>query len=220
MRVLVVEDSVQIAANIGDFLTMLGHDVDFCYNGQSALKRVLEAKFDVMILDIMMPGWDGLTTCRKVRAEMEDYLPIIFLTARDQLDDKLAGFSAGADDYLVKPFAMQELVARLDAITQRGKEALESFVTYGDLKIEVHSESVFYQEKPVKVDPVQFKLLKLLTRIAPKVVSKSDLEYALWQDVEVESSVLRTHIYRLRKALPDCVLETVRGKGYRINALP
>lgn len=219
MRILVVEDSVQIAANIGDYLSMLGHSVDFCYTGQAALKRLQEVSFDVLILDIMMPGWDGLTTCRKIREQLHQYLPIIFLTARDQLEDKLAGFAAGGDDYLVKPFAMQELVVRLDAITQRGKQALTQIMSCGELSLDLDNEEVTYQKNKLKVDPVQFKLLKNLLPIAPKVMSKEDLEYALWQDAEVESSVLRTHIYRLRKVLPEGVLETVRGRGYRINAL-
>ncbi len=219
MRVLIVEDSIQIAANIGEFLEIKGHSVDFCYSGQAALELLSDNQFDVMILDIMMPGLDGLSTCKKIRQQGQEQLPILFLTARDTLEDKLAGFAAGGDDYLVKPFALQELLARITAITSRAKGGRSHQLSFSGLTLSTETEQAFYQDQPVKLDPLLFKLLKILLLSAPRIVHKQDLEYELWHGEHIDSSVLRTHIYRLRKVLPEGLLETVRGKGYRLNEI-
>ncbi|CAH0531992.1 Response regulator MprA [Allocatenococcus thiocycli] len=219
MRVLIVEDSIQIAANIGEYLEIMGHSVDFSYTGQAALELLSENQFDVMILDIMMPGLDGLSTCRKIREQGREHLPILFLTACDTLEDKLAGFAAGGDDYLVKPFAMQELLARLEALTLRSKGGRSHEITFSGLTLSTETEQAFFQNNRLKLDPLLFKLLKTLLLSAPRIVHKQDLEYELWHGETIDSSVLRTHIYRLRKVLPEGLLETVRGKGYRLNEI-
>lgn len=217
MRVLIVEDTPDIAANIGDYLTIKGFQTDFAYRGEAALQRIHEARFDVIILDVMMPGMDGLSVCEAMRNEHLLDTPILFLTARDTLDDKLAGFAAGGDDYLVKPFAMAELEARLNALILRHQGQRQKTLAAGPLTLNLSTQEAFYQQKSLQLDQVQFRLLQHLIRQYPGVAHKKDLEYALWQDEDIEGSALRTHIYRLRKALPGGVLETVRGAGYRLN---
>ncbi|MCE2595815.1 response regulator transcription factor [Motilimonas cestriensis] len=218
MRVLIVEDNADISANIGDFLAMLGHRVDFAYHGKAALTLLAQERFDAMVLDVMMPVMDGINACQQIRQSEYASMPIIFVTARDTLADKLAGFDAGGDDYLVKPFALPELAARLESIVQRKQGLRAPKITVAGLSYDKLNQQVSYLDQPLNLDPVQVKLVKTLLSHAPAIVSKHDLSYALWQDEDVEGSALRTHIYRLRKTLPVGLLETVRGKGYRIHA--
>ncbi len=217
MRILVVEDTIDIAANIGDYLEIKGHEVDFAYHGQAALALLKQSQFDVIVLDIMMPGIDGLTLCKLLRNQFCLDIPILFLTARDSLEDKLTGFEVGGDDYLVKPFALEELHCRLQALCTRGRRKIRKTLCYGPLTIDPNAMSASCAGQALRLDPIQFDILKLLLQNAPVLVTKEDIEYAIWQGDAGESSALRTHIYRLRSALNDDLIETVHGKGYRIR---
>lgn len=218
MRVLIVDDHQDAVANMADYLTLMGYDVDVAYQGKAALSLLTSFSFDAIVLDVMMPVQDGLTTCRQIRQSEHADTPIIFVTARDTLEDKLDGFRAGADDYLVKPFELAELGARLEAVLARASRRMAPELAYGQLRLCLNTNQAYYREKPLSLDPTQREILKLLLRKAPAVVSQSDIAYHVWQDELIESSALRTQIYRLRRALPAGTLQTVRGCGYRLDA--
>ena len=222
MRVLIIEDNQDLAANIGDFLEDSGHVVDFAMDGISGLHLAITQPVDVIILDIMLPGIDGFSLCRRFREESEKPTPILMLTAKDTLGDKLEGFDAGADDYLVKPFALEELEARLMALVRRSahydaSKILES----GPVRVDIGQRQVTINETPVKLNRTCFKILVKLMQCAPEVVSREDLEHHLWGDWKPASDALRTHIYALRKALnkkdKPLLIETVVGIGFRIK---
>ena len=135
LRILIVEDNIDIAENISDYLELQGHVTDFAMDGIGGLHLAITQEYDVIILDIMLPGMDGLTFCRKLREEGQKVTPVLMLTARDTLSDKLEGFDAGADDYLVKPFELEELVARMQALVRRSDLGKEKPLRVGDLEI-------------------------------------------------------------------------------------
>jgi DNA-binding response OmpR family regulator len=220
MRILVAEDNHATAANLGDYLEFFGHDIDFAYNGQAAIQLLDESRFDLIILDIMMPVMNGLTACSAIRAGRHADIPIIFLTARDTLEDKLAGFKAGADDYLVKPFELQELHARVEALEARNQRRLSPEFRYGALVYDVGTDTVTANDEKLALDPTQKRIVCLLIKKAPKLVGNQDIAYEIWKgDEPEETSALRTQIYRLRKVLPEGILVTERGKGYRLNVV-
>jgi len=202
IRVLVIEDNQDLAANIGDFLEDSGHVVDYAMDGISGLHLAVTQPVDVIVLDIMLPGIDGYSLCRRFREESEKPTPILMLTARDTLDDKLEGFDAGADDYLLKPFALEELEARLMALVRRSPQYDASkILESGPVRVDIGQRQVTINGTPVRLNRTCFKILVKLMQSAPEVVSREDLEYHLWGDWKPASDSLRTHIYALRKAL-------------------
>ena len=224
MRVLLVDDNQTLAQSLGDFLEELGYEMDFAYSGHGGLALVEENHYDVIVLDVSMPGMDGLKTCELIRETLHNPVPIIFLTARDTLKDKIAGFEAGADDYLVKPFAPEELHYRLKAIVSRGQRADVGRQQVGGLIID-HGKSVVYREgKAISLNSTQMSILKTLAQQAPNPVSREKLSSVMWQDGVPDSEPLRTHIYRLRVALDKpfdkALITTVYGIGYRLVCDP
>lgn len=221
MRVLVVDDNHDICQNIGDYLELFGHVLDFAYNGPHALHLALVGEYDVIVLDLMLPGMDGLDVCREIRAGAKSEVPILMLTARDTLPDKLDGFRAGTDDYLVKPFASKELLARLHALHNRRKRHREPQLVVGDLTLNKGTQEVERDNKPLAVNPVGFRILKRMMEVSPMVVTRSELETLLWGDECPPSDALRSHVYQLRRAIemPDeaRMLHTVHGVGYRLT---
>lgn len=220
MRVLLVEDNQFLAGNIGDFMSLQEISVDYAQNGKQCLGLVKENEYDVIVLDVMMPGADGFETCRALREEVLCQTPIIFLTAKVELEHKLEGFEAGGDDYLTKPFEMEELLMRLKALTSRGSRADIGVLQFGDIRLDMNTGSVTRAGDAVKVNQVQFSVLKVLLQQAPNIVSRQQLEYEIWGEDTPDSDVLRTHIYRLRNLLDKpyehAYLETVHGKGFRL----
>ena len=220
LRILIVEDNVDMAENIGDYLEAHGHVLDFAMDGISGLHLALTQDFDVIVLDIMLPGMDGLSFSRKLRADADNQTPILMLTARDTLSDKLDGFSAGADDYLVKPFALEELAARLDALVRRTDRIVRSLLRVADLEVDMGKMAVQRAGYPVVLNRVGLKILTMLMQAYPNVVSRKDLEHALWGDAPPGSDALRSHIYALRRAVDKPfkrpLIETVHGVGYRL----
>ncbi len=222
LRVLIIEDNEDLAANIGDYLEDSGHITDFAMDGISGLHLALTQTFDVIILDIMLPGMDGITLCREFREKTEKYIPILMLTAKDTIEDKLVGFDAGADDYLIKPFALEELEARLNVLVRRANHHDEiKVLECGPIRVEPGNRQVTMKGNPVKLNRTCFSILVKLIRSAPKVVTREDLENYLWGDWKPASDSLRTNIYSLRKALDtsgqQSIIETVVGIGFRMR---
>ncbi|MFU1546581.1 response regulator transcription factor [Aeromonas veronii] len=219
MKILVVEDNPQVAETIMDYLELAGHSLDCAYHGQAALQLLEEQRFDVIIMDVMMPRLDGLSTVARLR-EQGIATPVLFLTARDSLEDKLAGFKAGGDDYLVKPFAMEELEVRLQALSLRGPRGDVGAISFGDLTVDVASGRATRAGEPLKLGKIPFQILALLARRAPAIVSRQEVLDTVWGDEEPDSDALRSHIYALRNALdkpfPTPMLETLHGQGYRL----
>ena len=221
LRVLVIEDNADVAANIGDYLEAKGHTADFAMDGISGLHLALTQTIDVIVLDIMLPGMDGLTLCRRFREEADNPVPILMLTAKDTLDDKLNGFNAGTDDYLLKPFQLEELEARLQALVRRTMQDDSPTIEVGSIRVDMGRRHVTRDGMPVKLNRTCFRILVRLMRSVPNVVTRDDLEQLLWGDEKPSSDVLRSHIYAIRKALDargeESVIETVVGVGFRMR---
>lgn len=222
LRILVVEDNRDLAANIGDYFTAKGHTVDFAMDGVAGLHLAVTQPLDVIVLDIMLPGMDGLELCRKLRADAELSTPVLMLTARDTLADKLDGFDVGADDYVVKPFALKELEARLKALVWRAKRDISRVLECGELRIDTGRRLVTRAGAAVELNRSCHRILVELMSKAPDVVTREDLEHLLWGDMRPASDALRSHVYALRQAIDTSgepsFVETVHGVGFRIRA--
>ncbi len=220
IRALIVEDNRDICANIAAYLEKHGYVLDFAYDGISAMHLALTNPFDVIVLDLMLPGMDGLSFCRRLRADAKAETPVLMLTARDTLNDKLKGFEAGADDYLIKPFALQELHARLQALCKRSHRKAEYLLTVGDLTMNRSTLQVHRAGRRVDLNPAGLKLLQRLMEATPSVVARDDLETLLWADEPPDGDALRSHMYKLRQAVDrpfeSPLIHTVYRIGYRI----
>ncbi|MBN3563012.1 response regulator transcription factor [Aliamphritea spongicola] len=223
MRVLIVEDNQDLAANLTDYLELKNCITDWAGNGRQALNLTEHATYDVIVLDIMMPVLNGLDVCRKLR-EQHRQTPILFLTARDTLDDKIEGFAVGGDDYLVKPFAMEELYLRLDALCKRRPRQQADCLQVADLIMDLTSQEVTRAGKPLKLNRSCLKLLQHLMQHSPEVVSREDLSQTLWGNDAPDQDVLRSHLYHLRTAIDKPfdtqLLHTVYGVGFRLSDTP
>ncbi|MBV34851.1 response regulator transcription factor [Kangiella spongicola] len=219
--VLLVEDHAELAATTGEFLELCGYIVDYANDGQTGLNLALENSYDALILDVMLPGMSGYDICRKVRQEAKSDIPILMLTARDQLQDKLEGFDTGADDYLIKPFDFEELNARLNSIIKRHKGDFSSKpLKIHDLELDLKTMTVTRAGKSLKLSPTGLQILKVLMRRSPELVTREEIERELWGDLVPDSDVLRSHLYNLRKVIDkpfDCaLLQTVPSLGLKI----
>lgn len=220
MRVLIIEDNPDIAANIGDYLEDVGYTVDFAGDGITGLHLAVVKDFDAIILDLALPGMDGLEVCRKLRQEAAKDTPVLMLTARDRLEDKLAGFDTGADDYLVKPFELQEVAARLKVLASRGRRRTKRELTVGEVVYNLDTLSVTRQGKEIHLNPIGLKLLQCLMEASPNVVSRAELEMEVWGEEMPDSDSLRVHIHTLRSAIDkpfgSNMIQTRHGIGYRL----
>jgi len=219
-RLLIIEDNPAIVENMTDFFTSKGYILDFSMDGIGGLHLALTQEYDVIVLDLMLPGMDGITLCQKLRREADKQIPIIMLTARDTLDDKLLGFESGADDYMVKPFALRELEARIKVLAKR-RVTEKKVLVVDELQMDLGTFEVFRQGKKIDLNNTCIAILKLLMEFAPNVVSRKDLEHYLWGDMPPGSDVLRSHMYTLRKKIDkpfaSAMIETVHGIGFRIK---
>lgn len=223
MKVLIVEDDAAIAANLCDYLECLGYEVDVAASGNAGLRFALAEPWDAILLDLALPGVDGLTLCRKLRQEAHRDTPVLMLTAKDRLDDKLAGFEHGADDYLVKPFSLKEVGARLGALIKRyrGQVATRE-LCFADVRLDLATLTVERAGRAIKLQPKCLQILRILMQSPNRVFGHAELEAEVWGETLPGSDTLRTHIYTLRKALTQPgeaeLIETVHGLGYRLTA--
>ncbi|MBW8329660.1 MAG: response regulator transcription factor [Thiobacillus sp.] len=221
MHILVIEDNPDLAANVCDFLEAKGHVADAAGDGITGLHLAITKNYDAIVLDIVLPGMDGLTLCRKFREEARRNTPVLMLTARDALDDRVAGLECGADDYVLKPFALRELEARLKALVRRARQDVTAGVLQvGDLEFDPAVFTLRRGSRAIALPPIPLKLLEVLMRASPRVIKREDLERAVWGDAPPDSDALRSHMHTVRSAVdgPDepPLIHTLRGVGYRI----
>jgi len=221
VRVLIIEDDPVIAANLYDFLEGKGHGVDAAADGVTGLHLAVTGNFDTIVLDLGLPGMDGMTVCRKLREEASKDTPVLMLTARDTLEDKLEGFARGADDYLVKPFALREVEARLIALHKRHTgRVTSSTLTSGELSLDPRTLLIRFRGKEVKLPPKCIRLLETLMTEPRRVFSRRELESSVWGEEQETSDTLRSHMYVLRRELAQAggydPVENVHGLGYRL----
>ena len=220
-RVLVIEDNTDIAMLLVDFFTDRGHIADCAHDGLTGLHLAASGEHDVIILDLALPGLDGLELCQQLRSVKHATVPILMLTARDSLDDKLTGFAAGADDYLVKPFELLEVYARVQALWRRSLLSNRSSLEVADLSLNLETLEASRAGQPIRLNPVPLKILRLLMENTHRVVTRREIESFVWGDEPTESDSLRTHISALRTAIDKpftCkLLHTIHGVGYRLH---
>lgn len=220
MRILIVEDNRDILGNLLDFFQDKGFDVTPAADGLTGLHLAATETFDVIVLDITLPGVDGYQICRSLRASSLRETPIIMLTARDELDDRLEGFRAGTDDYIVKPFALFELLARIEAVVRRRSGNRSHLLQIADLTYDLGTLQVMRNRTPLKLNPTNLKLLEILMLKSPAVVSRRELENVLWGDNAPDTDSLRSNIHLLRRAVDrdydEKLLHTVHGVGYQL----
>jgi DNA-binding response OmpR family regulator len=220
MRILVIEDNRDILANILDYLQLKGFSVDCAQDGLSGLHLASTGHYDLIVLDIMLPGIDGFQVCKRLREDGHNEVPILMLTARDALDDRLHGLNVGADDYLIKPFALSELVARIEAILRRSQGSRTRRLQVADLVYDLDTLHVSRAGQTLKLNPLGLRLLAVLMQRSPAVVRREALEEALWGDDCPDSDSLRSHVHQLRQVLDKPfarpLLHTLHGVGYRL----
>ncbi|WP_122314591.1 response regulator transcription factor [Pseudomonas cichorii] len=221
MRILVIEDHKDILANITEYFTLKGHEVTGALDGLTGLNHAVTQHYDAIILDLMLPGMDGILVCKTLRENTRYQVPILMLTARDELTDRLTGFKAGADDYIVKPFALSELLARAESVSRRFSGLKKRILQIHDLTYDLDTLEVRRAGELLKLNPNGMTLLELLMRKSPAVVKRHDLEQAIWKGNTPESDSLRTTIYMLRrvvdKSFDTPLLHTVHGMGYKLQ---
>jgi DNA-binding response OmpR family regulator len=223
VRVLIIEDDPAIATNLYDFLEARGHTVDAAGDGVTGLHLAVTGGFDAIVLDIGLPGIDGMSLCRKLREDAHNDTPVLVLTARDTLQDKLEGFARGADDYLVKPFALKEVEARLTALHKRraGRVANQA-LTVGELVFDPKSVTVRLRGQEVRLPPKCVRLLETLMSQPDRVFRRRELETEVWGEEQETSDTLRSHMHVLRRELQRVggydPIKTIHGIGYRIEA--
>lgn len=220
-RILLVEDNREIAGVLFDFFESSGLQLDYADNGQLGLKLAMEESFDLILLDLMLPRVDGLTICNQLRAAGKN-TPILMLTALDSREDMLKGFEHGADDYLTKPFDLDILEARMNALINRYRgEVASGELSYQTVRIDLKQRKVYREDKLLALNPTTYTILEMLLRNAPQVVSRQDIALKLWDENEPNNDVLRSHIYQLRnqldKPFKTAILKTIPKVGYALD---
>ena len=217
MRVLIVEDEAKLANLLARGLREEGHAADVAANGEDAVWMAEAAPFDVIVLDVMLPGLDGFAVCRRLR-EREVWTPVLMLTARDAVEDRVAGLDAGADDYLTKPFALDELLARLRALARRAPSERPTLLTVGELRLDPASRRAWRDEAELELSTKEFALLELFMRNPGAALSRDQLLDGAWDmSYERRSNVIDVYIRALRGKVGREAIETLRGVGYRLN---
>lgn len=224
MRLLIVEDEPKLAALLARGLRESGHAVDLAANGEEALWRAGSTAYDVVVLDVGLPTIDGFETCRRLRADGQT-VPVLFLTARDGVEDRIAGLDGGGDDYLVKPFDFGELEARLRALTRRGAAPLPTVLEAGPLRLDPASHRAWHGEAELDLSAKEFALLEALMRAPGQTLDRRALLEAAWDDsYEQRSNVVDVYVGYLRQKLDrpfgTALIATVRGVGYRLDGEP
>lgn len=220
MLVLLVEDNRPLATHIVEYLELEDIECDYAERGDHGLKLAQQQHFDIIVLDLNLPGMDGLILCEQLRAEGIQ-TPVLMLTARDSLENKLEGFNVGADDYLVKPFDLPELVVRIKALAKRGipqKPQLQ----IADLTLDLSLREARRQDQILTLHPIGWELLVALAKASPAPMARRELEYVIWQDSPPDSDALKSHLYQLRKVVnkpfSTPLLHTLRNVGVALRA--
>jgi DNA-binding response OmpR family regulator len=220
--VLIIEDDRDLARNLADFLQLQGYVADYASDAHSAMHLLTSSDYQLIVLDLMLPGQDGLTLCRRIREELRSRIPIVVLTAKDEIDTKVSAFDIGADDYVVKPVALREIEARIRALIRRasGREADSEVLEVGDLRLYTGTMRVERDGQPITLPPCPLKILTLLMRRSPNVVHRSAIQREIWGDEPGDSHALIVHMHILRSAVDKPfgrqLVHTVRGFGYRV----
>lgn len=223
VRILLIEDHRDIAGVIFDYFEVRGgYELDYASDGEQGLALAREQSLDVVVLDLMLPRLDGLSLCRQLR-EASDNTPVLMLTARGERDDVLEGFAAGADDYLVKPFDLSILEARVQALLRRGRApSAQEAMHFGELRLSVGTRTLSRGDCRFALNQSQFALMRELMRAAPEAVSRADLTRAVWGDNPPDADLLRSHVYQLRNLVDKPFvwhyIATVPKLGYRLRA--
>lgn len=225
MRLLLIEDHYDLAANIAESFQARGVAVEHAADGETGLQMALEQPYDAIVLDLMLPRLDGLSLCRRLRQAGRTRVPVLMLTAKDLLADKIEGFEAGADDYLVKPFSLAELDVRIKALVRRASLPESTRVlSLADLSFDLDTLEAERAGEPLKLNPTTRRLLILLLQNVNRVVTRAELEHELWGDQPPQGDFLRAHMHALRTAIdknfPVKLLHTIHGTGYRLSAEP
>lgn len=221
-RLLIIEDNPELVANLYAFFEPLGYLLDDARDGATGLRMATQNSYDAILLDLMLPRLDGMALCQKLRQEFQNPVPVLMLTARDPVDDRVQGFAQGADDYLVKPFSLKELDARIQALVRRAQgRHVDSVLAWDDLRVDTRSPQAWRQGRAINLTPTTHKLLMSLIRAAPAVVRKQEMEYLIWGDAPPEGGALRTHIHELRqqvdKKFAVALIATVHSVGWRLE---
>lgn len=224
VRILIIEDHKDIAEMLYEYFERRDYELDYASDGRMGFNLANQNEYDVILLDLMLPEMDGLDVCQKLREESKNYTPILMLTARDTLEDKVTGFEVGADDYLVKPFEILELDARIKALLRRkGQVAQQEVLEVGDLQLDTGTLEVTREKQQIYLSPIGLKILTILMKESPKVVSRNQLEHEIWGDILPDSDTLRSHMYNLRKQIDkpfeNALLQTIQSRGYRIGGV-
>ncbi|WP_426105389.1 response regulator transcription factor [Massilia sp. TSP1-1-2] len=224
MRILIIEDNSDIVANLYGFLEPKGYVLDSAANGYAGLALAAQHPYDVIVLDVTLPGLSGLDICGKLRGELNSSVPVLMLTARDTLHDKEAGFNSGADDYLVKPFSLVELDMRLRALVRRarGSHRASPVLRVGELAFNTETYEASRAGVALALTKTGYILLRCLMREAPSLVPREKLEHEVWGENRPDSDALRTHLHALRQAIDKPfgfpMLRTFPGLGYKLTA--
>jgi two-component system OmpR family response regulator len=217
VRVLIVEDERKLAELVARGLREEGHAADIAVRGEDVVWMAEAAPFDVIVLDVMLPGLDGFGVCRRLR-EREIWTPVLMLTARDAVEDRVAGLDAGADDYLAKPFAFDELLARLRALTRRAPNERPTMLVVGELRLDPAARRVWRADVELELSGKEFTLLELFLRNVGTVLSRDQLLDGAWDmSFERRSNVIDVYVRNLRAKVGRDTIETVRGVGYRLR---
>jgi len=221
-RILIIEDHKDIAEMLYDYFERRDYELDYASDGRVGFNLANNNDYDLILLDLMLPEMDGLDVCKKLREESNDDTPILMLTARDTLQDKVTGLDVGADDYLVKPFEILELEARIKALTRRkGQINKQEILEVGGLILNTGTLEVTRENNTLCLSPIGLKILTILMKESPKVVSRNQLEHEIWGDILPDSDTLRSHMYNLRKQIDKpfdaALLQTIQSRGYRIG---
>lgn len=221
LNILLVEDQLNIANNIADYMESKGHIFDFATQGKQGLSLALEQYYDLIILDLNLPTMDGLEVCQQIREKADRHIPILMLTARDSVEDKVSGFTVGADDYLTKPFSLQELEVRCLALSRRHLLQTKDVIHIGPLSINRKRKEIQRDGKILALHSMGYRILIILAEAYPQVVSRSELSHKLWGDTPTESDAIRSHIYQLRtvldKPFSQPLLKTIHGVGFSLH---
>ena len=219
LKLLLAEDDLDLAQTLVQYLELEGFICDHVSNGIAGLNLIKQNSYDVLLLDINMPRLDGLGLCQRIREQGND-IPVLMLTARSQLDDKLLGFNAGTDDYLIKPFDMEELLARVRALSHRRSGQVRK-LTCGELQMNLSEKSLLRNGQALRLSPIGWRLLECLMRASPSPVTREALMDAVWGDDHPDSNSLKVHMYNLRKAVDgpfsEPLLHTISGVGFVIR---